>query len=197
MKKDKWNIQFRRRHFRNTIVPFSKQTLQDFSGKQNMFYILKNQEPLIPYEVPSMVLPTCLQDFNLPSYWNFQGDQSRRGKRQHAFSWEILHIEWNLLLPGYLNTIYEMSFHTLKSTLKTPDMTRFVFLNAPFSSCFPFLTVPSDCAFLSEKSNPFAQFQMKFGNKYCRHPCLLRCRYLCTPNGTRSHTLSYILHKAI
>lgn len=138
MKKDKWNIQFRRRHFRNTIVPFSKQTLQDFSGKQNMFYILKNQEPLIPYEVPSMVLPTCLQDFNLPSYWNFQGDQSRRGKRQHAFSWEILHVEWNLLLPGYLNTIYEMSFHTLKSTLKTPDMTRFVFLNAPFSSCFPF-----------------------------------------------------------
>lgn len=37
---------------------FSKQTLQDSAGKQDIVYILKNQEPLITYKVPSMVFAT-------------------------------------------------------------------------------------------------------------------------------------------
>lgn len=129
MKKDEWNIQFRRCHFINTIVPFSKQTRQDFAGKQNVFYIVENQEPLIPYKVPSMVFPTHLQ---LPTEVS-RGTGGGEGRDSTSSSGEILHVERNLLLPGYLKTTYEMSLHTLKITLKTLVMTCFVFLNAPSS----------------------------------------------------------------
>lgn len=49
VKKDKWDIQFRRCHCRNTNVPFSKQTLQDFAGKQNMFFLYSEKSRAITF----------------------------------------------------------------------------------------------------------------------------------------------------
>lgn len=44
------------------------------------------------------------------------------------------------------------------------------------------LTVPPFTTI--EKSNLFAQFSITFGNKYCRHPCLLWWGHPCTPSRT-------------
>lgn len=108
----------------------------------------------------------------------------RRGSAERAcfflffFSEEILHGEWNLLLPGYLKTIWQSVEHPSTCWVHIKEaghgslcLFKCVRLTVP-----PFTTI--------EKSNLFAQFSIRFGNKYCRHPCLLWWGHPCTPSRT-------------
>lgn len=135
MKKDKWNIQFRNRHCRNNCFFFQTDTT-GFCWEAKLVLYFEKSRAITSLQSTKNGFPTCLQDFNLASYWNFQGDQSRTEKRQQAFSWEILQVEQNLLLPEYLKTLYEMSFHTLKSTLKPQTQHSLSFLMHHFHRAF-------------------------------------------------------------
>lgn len=113
---------------------FSKQTLQDFAGKQNMLYILKIKSYYFLTKYQAWVFPhVCKILTLLPAEIS---REIRAGERRDSMLSRGKYCRLNgiyFYLGIWRNTLYEMSFHTLKGTLKTPDTTFFVFFNAPFS----------------------------------------------------------------